>query len=95
VRESSSLPENARSDNTVAAKDVKRIQDTPDNLIHALIHHDDQEEAHDDSKPYHALVVGAGLTSPSQGSAVIAVSGWAGQVPQVACLQEGNLNIQG
>jgi hypothetical protein len=73
--------ENARG-STVAAKDVRGIQDVPDDLVHAPIHHDDQEE-YGDPKAYHALVV-----VPRGGkSAVNAVSGWPVQVPRVACLQ--------
>jgi hypothetical protein len=39
-----SLPENVRG-NTVAAKDVRGVQDVLDDLVHASIHHGDQEEA--------------------------------------------------
>jgi hypothetical protein len=32
--------------NTVAAKDVRGVQDVLDNLVHMSIHYGDQEEAH-------------------------------------------------
>jgi hypothetical protein len=40
-----SLPENMRG-NIVAVKDVRDVQDVLNDLVHASIHHGDQEEAH-------------------------------------------------
>jgi hypothetical protein len=48
--------ENAKG-NTVAAKDVRGIQNVLFYLIHALIHDDVQGEAYSDPKSYNALVV--------------------------------------
>jgi hypothetical protein len=43
------MPENVRG-STVAVKDVRGVQDILDGLIHASIHHGDQEEAQDSQR---------------------------------------------